>query len=138
MNKKDRRKARHERNKQAEIDYKKGAWESGKLIEENHNSGPYSKDYTEELSKRLVGRLKTAADLAVNAEETNQFLMQANGNRNDMFINFFRRYKNKIRDLILHWSPELNRGSEYYYLKQLLEVYWDSPEVLLKRGYEKF
>ena len=47
--KKERRRMRYERNVRKEIEYKKQAWESGKLIEENHNGGSYSGPYSIEL-----------------------------------------------------------------------------------------
>ena len=41
-------------NREKDFTYKQEAWNSGKLIEENHNQGPYSPEYTRELTKRLV------------------------------------------------------------------------------------
>ena len=57
-NKKRRRLERHIRNKNKEIEYKAEAWENGKLIEENHNNGPYSSKYTLELGERLFSIMK--------------------------------------------------------------------------------
>jgi len=53
-NKKIRRLERHQRNKKKEEDYKKEAWESGKLIEPNHNNKGYPVEYSLELGKRLL------------------------------------------------------------------------------------
>ena len=44
--KKERRRMRYERNVRKEIEHKNQAWNDGKLIEENHNQGPYSQQYT--------------------------------------------------------------------------------------------
>jgi hypothetical protein len=57
-NKKRRRLERHIRNKNKEKAYKEEAWENGKLIEENHNNGPYSPGYTLELGQRLFQIMK--------------------------------------------------------------------------------
>ena len=53
-NKKKRRLARHLRNKEKDENYKKEAWESGKLIEPNHNNQGYPVEYSLELGKRLL------------------------------------------------------------------------------------
>lgn len=115
--KKDRRKARYERNVAKEIKHKKEAWNRGKLIEENHNEGPYSSDYTQELGQRLYDIIQ---DLKT----------QSAGNNED-FILKYRLYKNKIRDFILYYSPDIPKDKIYEYLKYSLEVYWDNPENLL-------
>ena len=114
--KKERRKMRHLRNIAKEVAYKKQAWENGKLIEENHNQGPYSPGYTQELAERLYNILKNI----VNEEGTTK----------DKIIYRFRQYKMKIRDLILHWSPETEKNEIYNYLKGSLEVYWDDLDNL--------
>ena len=106
-NKKERRKQRHERNIKKEQEYKKAAWDSGKLIEENHNQGPYSEQYTIDLTERLYKYLG-------QHEESDE-----------EFIKGFRKYKMKIQDLILHWNPSVPKDSPYLGLKKLLEVYWD-------------
>lgn len=107
--KKERRKERHERNIKDDITHKAQAWESGRLIEENHNQGPYSETYTAELCERLVQYVQEEFD-------------KGNG------VVGFRKYKMKIQDLILHWNSLVPKGPGYNWLKTLLEVYWD--EVL--------
>ena len=109
--KKARRAERHRKNVQAENDYKREAWESGKLIEENHNRLGYSKEYTENLATRLfdiVRSLKGAKKV----------------------VSKYQMYKEKIIALILYWSPDVKKDDRYYYLKESLEVYWDNPENL--------
>lgn len=103
MANKEKRKLRHQRNQQKDITYKKTAWESGKLIEENHNDKPYTKEYTEELGQRLADRIQI-----------------------DQSVSNFRKYKNKIKELILHWSPGCEKSETYNYLKGRLENYWDN------------
>ena len=115
--KKERRLQRHLRNIQKEIDYKKQAWENGKLIEENHNQGPYSKNYTIELCDRLVKILRN--------------IVNEPGIDLDLTIRKFRLYKNKIKDLILHWNPEAEKDKDYNYLKGSLETYWDCKDNML-------
>lgn len=112
--KKERRKERHLKNIKKEIEYKKQAWDAGKLIEENHNQEEYSMDYTVKLSERLLYILK------------NKVLSQDNSTT----IKNFRLYKNKIRDLILHWNPRIEKNNIYFYLKGSLEVYWDDTDNL--------
>jgi hypothetical protein len=121
-NKKIRRQLRHERNIKKDQDYKKEAWESGKLIEENHNSGPYTSDYTIELSERLVQYI---------LQERNKAMKDSEPERK--FVESFRKYKKKIQTLILHWSPIVPENQEYNFLKELLEIYWD--EVVSNNNY---
>lgn len=121
-NKKIRRKFRHERNAKKDREYKIEAWKSGKLIEENHNSGPYTSDYTIELSERLVQYLLQERDKVINESEPERKFTEA-----------FRRYKKKIQTLILHWSPIAPEDFNYKFLKELLETYWD--EVVTNNNY---
>lgn len=114
--KKERRKQRHLRNIQKEIDHKKDAWEKGKLIEENHNNSFYSEKYTYDLCCRLV---KILIDISKNNNDPESVIIK------------FRLYKNKIRDLILHWNPNVNKGDEYNFLKESLEIYWDDKDNLI-------
>src|SRR5574344_1407771 len=113
--KKERRLDRHNRNIINEANHKKEAWDNGKLIEENHNQGPYTSDYTRKLSSRLVQYINDEKNRAINSGSD--------------FVMGFRKYKIKIQDLILHWNNEVPKTKDYEYLKRLLEVYWD--EVIL-------
>lgn len=117
LGKKERRQERKNRNIKKEREYKEGAWEAGKLIEENHNSGPYTEDYTEELASRIIQYLREEYERSSTPED---------------YVRGFRKYRQKIQDLLLHWSPFAERGREYQYLKRLLEIYWD--EVLAKEN----
>lgn len=112
--KKERRQQRYERNVQKEVTHKKEAWENGKLIEENHNQGPYSVDYTIAVSERLYKYILQEKERALISETPDV-----------NFIKGFRKYKMKIQDMILHWNPEVPKTKQYESLKKLLEVYWD-------------
>lgn len=113
----ERRRARHEKNVVEEKEYKKEAWTRGKLIEENHNGGPYSPEYTRDISSRLVTRISNAREDAYKTD-----------NPNASFLVYFRALKRKIQDTIIHWNPIVPKFNEYHFLKGLLEIYWD--EVL--------
>ena len=117
--KKERRRMRYERNVRKEIEYKKQAWESGKLIEENHNGGPYSGPYSIELGERLYKIIMRYKVQALNEGGNEHFVMR------------FRLYRMKIRDFILHWNPETPKTEAYLFLKGAIETYWDNPETLL-------
>ena len=104
--KKERRRQRYLRNVQKEIDYKREAWANGKLIEENHNNGPYSADYSKELAERLRAILHN-----ITFEEENS---------DEKILYRYRQYKMKLRDLILHYSPEAERDWTYEFLKRSL------------------
>ena len=121
-------------NREKDFTYKQEAWNSGKLIEENHNQGPYSPEYTRELTKRLV--LLIAQDRKESQTEKE-------------FLSRFLSRKKKIIDLLLLWNPDVSRDiPEHEYLKTLLETYWDKivPEksnlnellnINLPEGYDK-
>ena len=123
-NKKRRRLERHIRNKNNEIAYKEEAWEKGKLIEENHNNGPYSAKYTIELGTRLYNIMK---DTAI---KTGQF--ETEEEKSSYAIFRFRSYRKKIQDYILHYDPGTPKTEVYEFLKHLIETYWDCPTNLWK------
>lgn len=84
---------------------------SGKLIEENHNGGEYSSEFTEkaaswhirELSERLPGLIES-----------------------DRFLLYFRSRRLKYQTLLLKWSSQLPRDTRFYFLKGLLDLYWQN------------
>lgn len=115
--KKERREQRKQRNIQKELDHKKEAWEKGKIIEENHNDGFYSSEFTLKISSRLI--------------EIFSELKNTAGKDNERILYGFRQYRIKVRDTILRWNPAVEYNSDYYYLKTLIETYWDCPENLM-------
>ena len=131
IRKKERRKARYEKNVKKELDHKREAWNNGKLIEENHNQGPYSELYTKDLCKRLIQYIDQEKQRALLSKDPpNNFLVG------------FRKYKIKIQDLILHWNNNVEKNYMYYYLKTLLETYWDwvlmgHVEELINLNYDR-
>ena len=127
--KKERRRMRYERNVRKEIEYKNQAWEEGKLIEENHNQGPYSAQYTIDLAERLYKYVGQEKEKARQVELGNivitDKLTKLPLNPDEVFVRGFQKYKMKIQDMILHWNPEVKKNNYYEYLKKILEVYWD-------------
>lgn len=127
-NKKERRYQRYLRNKKKDEDHKKEAWEQGKLIEPNHNNGPYPADYSVVLGFRLKN---------IMAEKKKQIVMTESENgltQNERFIEEFRKYRMKIRDYLIHYNPEAPKNEDYMYLIGLYETYQDCPEKLITIG----
>ena len=117
MNKKQiRRKERHIRNVNKDIQHKKEAWESGKLIKPNHNNKSYSPEYSTELGKRLIERLQDS---------------KRNSMSNEEFVNKFRLYKKKCIEYILHYDHSQGLSDDYNKIKLLLETYWDDINNLI-------
>ena len=114
--KQERRKARHERNVLKDQTHKKEAWEAGKLIKPNHNNKAYPPEYSTELGKRLVDRIRAHKEAATTNEE---------------FIGKFRLYRKKCIEYILHYDHSQGLSAEYIKIKQLLETYWDDTDNLI-------
>lgn len=118
---------RYERNVKKEIDHKNQAWQEGKLIEENHNQDPYSPEYTLALSERLVqyvNQERTKAETMIPGSILDK-KTELPLSSDEVFVRGFRKYKMKIQDLILYWNPRVPRNNDYYYLKTLIDTYWD-------------
>ena len=121
--KKERRRMRYERNVRKEQEYKKMMWETGqKLIEENHNGGPYSGPYSIELGERLYNII----------QKYRAQCLEQDGGGNEKFVMRFRLYRMKIRDFILHYNPDVPKTPAYQYLKSAIETYWDCPDKLIE------
>lgn len=125
--KKERRKMRYLRNVRKEVEYKKEAWENGKLIEENHNQGPYSPGYSIELGDRLMKIIQGYKEMCLQPNPENG----GEPGGNEMMIRKFRMYRIKIRDFILHYNPGIPKTEAYEYLKLGIETYWDNPDQLI-------
>lgn len=118
MNRKqERRRERHLRNVRKDQQHKQEAWEAGKLIKPNHNNKAYPPEYSQELGKRLVERLRSAKENAGNNEE---------------FISKFRLYRKKCIEFILFYDHSQPLSEEYMKIKHLLETYWDDIDNLIK------
>lgn len=124
--KKERRRMRYLRNVRKEVEYKKEAWENGKLIEENHNQGPYSAGYSIELGERLMNIMKNYKNMCLQPHPETGIV-----GGNDLMLRKFRMYRMKIRDFIIHYNPEIPKTEAYEYLKNGIETYWDNPENLI-------
>lgn len=125
-NKKERRYQRYLRNKKKDEDHKKEAWEQGKLIEPNHNNGPYPVDYSIELGSRLRSIMTGKKEYILLTDD------DKNLTKNDRFIEEFRKYRLKIRDYLIHYNPEAPKNEDYMYLIELYETYQDSPEKIIE------
>ena len=137
LNRKIRRKERHEKRKSAEQAYKKKMWEEGKkLIEPEYSAeGHYPADYSIELGKRLVSIIQGFRDRVIKEgtihdprvpEDVEKYL-----GPNDRIIYFFRKYRIKIRNFIILYNPDIPETNEFLYLKRAIETYWDEPQNLL-------
>lgn len=117
MNRKqERRKQRHLRNVAKDLNHKKEAWEAGKLIKPNHNNKPYPIEYSQELGKRLLERLRNYKAIVTTNEE---------------FVSKFRLYKKKCIEYILHYDHQQAISEDYTKIKTLLETYWDDINNLI-------
>jgi hypothetical protein len=88
---------------------------SGKLYRENIGLGQdNSPEFTEASANRLVSEISGNLGLP-----------------EPQFLQFVRTRKAWYRDLLLGWSPEVPRDSRFWFLKGLLETYWDNPGDLL-------
>lgn len=79
---------------------------SGKLIEENHNGGDYSPEFTDKAANWFLRELQGHL-------ETNGFLL------------FFRTRRPKYLSLILKWNLQYPRDPRYDFFKGLLDLYWE-------------
>jgi len=84
---------------------------SGKLIEENHNGGEYSSEFTEKAVSWHIRELSERLPDMVDPEK---------------FLLYFRSRRPKYQTLLLKWSSQLPRDSRFYFLKGLLDLYWQN------------
>ena len=82
---------------------------SGKLIEENHNGGEYSPEFTE---KAAAWHIRELTERLPGLFEPSRFLL------------FFRSRRPKYQTLLLKWATGLPRDDRFYFLKGLLDLYW--------------
>lgn len=113
-----RRKLRKEKNIRKLEQDKIRAKEAGRIIEENHNGGPYSINFCNELSDILCKKMEITRN-----------------------IRDFQCIKDHMRNLVVKWNPDLPYSSQYFMFKELLEIYWDSEikdNETWGRLYDKF
>lgn len=84
--------------------------ESGKLIEENHNGGLYSPEFTRKAAIWYI-------------DELSKLCKNCSGDH-DKFLIGFRSLRPKLQTTLLKWSDGLERTGEFWFFKKLLEIYW--------------
>lgn len=100
---------------------------TSKLIEENHNGHDYSPEFTEKARDHYMDYLWK-----------NWMIMCDDPNR---WLYCFQKMRLKIQTLLLHWSPDYQRGPEFWYFKELLDTYRDNKtngDLLLSVTYNGF
>ena len=81
---------------------------SGKLIEENHNGGYYSPEFTEKALQRFLKDL---------GEWKGEYLTR-----------YIQCMRLKYQTLLLKWSPEIPRNKGFYFLMSILDYYRENKE----------
>lgn len=81
---------------------------SGKLIEENHNGGYYSPEFTEKALQRFLKDL---------GEWEGEYLTR-----------YIQCMRLKYQTLLLKWSPEIPRNKGFYFLMSILDYYRENKE----------
>jgi hypothetical protein len=133
--KKQRRLERHQKNIQKGETQKQESWESGRLIKpqmSTYNS-QWPEETCREFGERLVSRIKEYKQRVASGEFDDFELPSTPGvkyTRPELFVLKFRLYKRKAIDYILHYNQNIPKTPDYYYIKQALEIYWDTPEEL--------
>lgn len=110
LKKVEKRKLRKEQRKAKQL---KEQQESGKLIEENHNGGLYSPEFTKKASTWYLQELVKLCVESISPES---------------FLRGFRGLRPKLQTVLLKWSDELVRSSEFWFFKELLDRYRSNKE----------
>jgi hypothetical protein len=100
--------------------------ESGKLIEENHNGGLYSSEFTVRARDWWMDKLWG--------------ITQGNPEP-EFWMRSFRSLRPKLQTLLLKWSDSVPRDCSFYMIKELLEIYWSdkgNPEPLMMYAKSQF
>ena len=105
LKKVEKRKAKKEQRKIKQLREQE---ESGKLIEENHNGGYYSTEFTIKAINRYLKDLYEWSGIN--------------------FLRYFQGMRLKYQTLLLKWSPEFPRNMEFYFFKDLLDYYRNNKE----------
>ena len=99
---------RKEKKEQRKIKQLKEQEASGKLIEENHNGGYYSVEFTLKAVERFLKDL---------GEWQGEFLTR-----------YIQCMRLKYQTLLLKWSPDLPRNPEFYFIMEILDYYRENKE----------
>jgi hypothetical protein len=105
LKKVEKRKAKKEQRKIKQLREQE---ESGKLIEENHNGGYYSSEFTLKALER--------------------FLKDLGEWQGDCLIRYIQCMRLKYQTLLLKWSPDLQRNDGFYFIMSILDYYRDNKE----------
>lgn len=105
LKKVEKRKAKKEQRKIKQLKEQEA---SGKLIEENHNGGYYSTEFTLKAIER--------------------FLKDLGEWQGDYLTRYIQCMRLKYQTLLLKWSPDLPRNSEFYFIMSLLDYYRENKE----------
>lgn len=105
LKKVEKRKAKKEQRKIKQLREQE---ESGKLIEENHNGGYYSSEFTLKALER--------------------FLKDLGEWQGDYLIRYIQCMRLKYQTLLLKWSPDLPRNDGFYFIMSILDYYRDNKE----------
>lgn len=105
LKKVEKRKAKKEQRK---LKQKQEQEASGKLIEENHNGGYYSPEFTVKAYTRYLEDLE-----------------KWNG---EYLTRYIQGMRLKYQTLLLKWAPELPRNQEFYFFMRILDYYRENKE----------
>ena len=103
-----KRAARRERQEQEQS-------ESGKLIEENHNGGLYTAEYTEKAAD-WIWNLVLGQAQELGTSDLKYFMF------------FFRTWRPRSPTLILKWSDDVPRDTRWTLFVNLLDIYRETKE----------
>lgn len=104
-------KAKKEKRKNLQAAEQRAAELNGRLIEENHNGGPYSPEFTKKAEKYYIEKL------------LNSFKESP-----DQFLKLFRAERLNLQKLVLKWSDQEKRTSSFFFLVDLLDSYQEDRE----------
>ncbi len=105
LKKVEKRKAKKEQRKLKQLREQEA---SGKLIEENHNGGYYSPEFTVKAYQRYLDDL-----------------MKWNG---EYLTRYIQGMRLKYQTLLLKWSPNVPRNQEFYLFMNILDYYRENKE----------
>lgn len=105
LKKVEKRKAKKEQRKLKQLREQEA---SGKLIEENHNGGYYSPEFTVKAITRYLNDLGSW--------------------KGEYLTRYIQGMRLKYQTLLLKWSPELPRNTEFYFIMTILDYYRNNKE----------
>lgn len=113
--KRNKRHQKTELRKSLQAEEQRKAIEAGRLIEENHNGGPYSPEFTREAEKYYITSLVHQYCEAIKLDKAGEY-----------FLKFFREIRVHLQTLALKWSDGYERTESFFFIVGLLDVYRDN------------